>query len=202
MTTKYTIHESRRPLELDADTYDAIVSKAEEVDGKFGTQVQLTFSVPEYPEEVPVAWASANGGTLAKFYKWCTALLGGPPPIGSQVGLEDLVGKKCRIVVDEKETTDGKVVMAVTGVLKPKAAPKATEPKASVRKPLEPPADTPAPWEDELPTATDAPKSDDGHCVFCSAETASFLPDGRPVCEAHYSSLAEKEEVGQGALGV
>jgi hypothetical protein len=175
-TTTETLeaYQSGKILDCDPGVYPATVSDVETVDGEFGEQVRLTFTLDNDPDTSPYAWASRKLGTATKLWKWVTALRGTPPQIGERFALHDLIGLKCQVVIGAKKTKSGDEVLGVTDVLpaKRQKAPGVPHPLTSA------PAPTPAP-------------ADLADVCFCGSQVAAYSPTGQPLCERHAGELAD-----------
>ncbi len=55
--------------------------------------------------------------TKSKLYSWYSAILGREPAVGEDIDLNELVGRRCRIIVKNKATKRGGVASQVTDVL-------------------------------------------------------------------------------------
>ena len=177
------VHESGKGLSVEAGLYPAIVREIEPVDGQFGPQWRFTFSLDEYPEEEPWAWASANMGTKAKLYRWTGILLGRPLALEEKIARSDLVGKPCQLMIKEREV-DGENRRFVDDIMKPKGA---------VPRPLEsapPPTPAPVSLKEGIVNEPTPPET-----CFCGAPIASYSPTGEPLCDTHNDlTLIEPEE--------
>ena len=169
MSEGLVAYESRKPLNVEAGVYPAKVKAIEDIDGQYGRQWQFTFELDDYPDEEPVAWASAKLGTLSKLYRWATALLGQPPILNEKLLPENLVGLPCRLNVSEKPGDDGKVVSYVSDLL-PSLNVK-TAPKAKAAKP------------------------EGVHMVeetcFCGGAVYALDSKGRALCEKHAGEIQQ-----------
>ena len=87
-----TAHESTAGLTVEAGLYPAVVTAIEPVTGEFGDQWKFTFTLDEYPDEQPWAWATAKLGTKTKLFRWAGILLGRPLALGEQLARSDLIG--------------------------------------------------------------------------------------------------------------
>ena len=142
MTTEEALetYESGKGLEVEAGLYPGAVADVQAVDGQFGPQWRFEFSLDEYPDERPWAWASAKLGTKTKLYGWVGVLLGRALEIGERVTPSDLLGKRCQILIVERSDADGQTRRVVDNILKIKA----TAPPV-VADPDSPPEEQPAP---------------------------------------------------------
>jgi len=94
-------------------TYEAIYSGHQQKRTKYGSRYYYrhTFSINKEDKNVLIAIDSGlllKKGFVPKYntklFNIVTALLGKEPQSGENVYLEDLVGKKCKVAIDEKET--------------------------------------------------------------------------------------------------
>jgi len=131
------VHESGKGLTVEPGIYPATVKVVDDDEGKFGPQWRFTLGLDEYPEEEAWAWASANLGTKAKLHGWAGILLGRPLAIGEKISRSELVGKRCQVVIKEREDGDGGKSRYVDDIMKA---------KGTLPRPLESaPPPTPAP---------------------------------------------------------
>ena len=135
-------YESGKGLDVEPGLYPGTVVEVEPVDGTFGKQWRFAFSLDEYPDERPWAWASAKLGTKTKLFGWVGVLLGRPLEIGERIAPSDLVGLRCRVLIVESHSdSDGEPRRVVGNILREKAA----APVPAVADPDSPPEDQPAP---------------------------------------------------------
>ena len=156
-------YESAKPMNLEPGIYPATVGNIDEIDGKFGLQWRFEFSINDYPEEAPWAWATAKLGTKTKLYRWATALLGRPLAIGEKLVKAQLIGLPCNVIVKEapdieRESGVKRYVDDILGVKKAKAK-------------------------------TDTPLADK---CFCGKPVHSYSSTGAPLCEKHTAEAMQE----------
>jgi hypothetical protein len=104
---------------LEEGIYDAILDNVEDRDTKNGERLMWTFRIPSEEDATVTGWSSLSPSTRAKAYQWASAIMGEiDPRLGW--GPEDVVGGKCRIVLDTYEDSQGIEKNGVDKVLKPK----------------------------------------------------------------------------------
>lgn len=124
--------ESGEPLE--EGTYDAVLQGGALVTGKFGQQIRLDFELclPDGgTRRLPLyaAWFE-RPSPKSKLHGILTALRGGQPPAaGAPLRMGELVGAKCRVLVEHKTLADGRVVEKLTKVYPARAARPAPAPE-------------------------------------------------------------------------
>ena len=158
-------YESAKPMNLEPGIYPSSVGNIEEINGTFGLQWRFEFTINEYPDEAPWAWATAKLGTKTKLYKWASTLLGRPLAIGEKLTRAQLIGLPCNVIIKEVPDAerDSGFKRYVDDILAvKKAAGKAT---------------AAAPLEDKC---------------FCGKAMVAYAPDGKtPLCENHAKEAAE-----------
>lgn len=82
--------------------YEAVVSDVEEVEGQYGPQIRLRFDIGGGVSVL--GWANASLGPRSKLTKWVKGILGEVPDI---LDTADLVGRRCRILLDNVEGKNG-----------------------------------------------------------------------------------------------
>jgi len=170
------VHESGKGLSIEPGAYPGTVARIEPVTGEFGDQWQFAFTLDEYPDEEPWAWATAKLGTKTKLYRWAGILLGRPLALGEQLARSDLVGKCCQVLIAERPDRDGENRRVVTDILKPKGA---------LPRPLESaPPPTPAPASLKVGVVNEPTPPE---TCFCGAPIAAYSPTGEPLCTEHYA---------------
>ncbi|MCX7992042.1 MAG: hypothetical protein N2651_00075 [Fimbriimonadales bacterium] len=117
--------ESGEPL--DEGTYDAVLVGGALVTGKFGQQIRLDLELclPDGgTRRLPLyaAWFE-RPRPKSKLHGILTALRGQPPAAGAPVRMGELVGAKCRVLVEHKQLGDGRTVEKLTKVY-PQRAPR------------------------------------------------------------------------------
>lgn len=124
---KMTVTESSEFQEVEDGAYDAIIDKAEEVEGLYGMQFKFWFKLPAVGISV-TAFCSQSLGTKSKLYGWVTAILG-EVQIGQDLDIpEDLIGKSCRVLVSNEANKKGDLWPRITKVGPAKAKPTAKVP--------------------------------------------------------------------------
>jgi len=164
MTTETPLvaYESGNPMSLEPGIYPAKVGNIDEVDGQFGLQWRLEFSI-DNSEDAPWAWATAKLGTKTKLWRWSTALVGRPLAVGETLTRQQLIGLPCSVIIKERpdvEAADG-VRRYVDDILAGK--------KAAAKR-------------------TDAPLAD--RC-YCGKPVASYTANGTGLCEKHAAEASE-----------
>jgi len=99
--------------------YDAEVSGVRDQDGQHGPMVRIecmlcTDDEFENQRVSGIASKKLNEGT--KLGRWVAAILGHMPAVGEDVTVEDLLHKRCRVVIGHKTNTDGKVFANIVDV--------------------------------------------------------------------------------------
>jgi hypothetical protein len=79
-----------------------------------------SFRIPSEDDAIVDGWSSLSPSTRAKPYEWATAIMGEIDP-KTGWGPEDVIGSKCRVVLDTYEDSQGIEKNGVDKVLKPKA---------------------------------------------------------------------------------
>jgi hypothetical protein len=71
-------------------------------DGQYGPSIRWNFTAYVEGEATPVSGlSSTSGSSKSKASKWITAILGRQPEVGEKISFDDLVGKKCRVMVED-----------------------------------------------------------------------------------------------------
>lgn len=105
---------------LEEGVYDAVLDNVEDKDTKNGERLMWTFRIPSEDDATVTGWSSLSPSTKAKSYNWALAIMGEiDPKVGW--GPEDVVGGRCRVVLDTYEDAQGFEKNGVAKVLKPKA---------------------------------------------------------------------------------
>ena len=135
-------------------TYIAKLTQYGRTTGQFGPQVKFVFEVDDeenaYHGSELACWADmpkpegSDATPLMKLYKILDALMGEDPlqyfeRVGKPVAFRALVGRRCRIRVEEQPRRDGSVFSKVTGFTRlkkaiavvPASAPTARAPRAA-----------------------------------------------------------------------
>lgn len=117
--------EVREEKVLDDGAYAAECSDVVVKDTTFGERLMWTYYVPEEDAQV-VGFTSMSPSTRGNAYQWAAALMGSiDPKIGW--GPEDVIGKKCRILLETTEDTNGATRNKVVKVMPPGAQAKTEE---------------------------------------------------------------------------
>jgi hypothetical protein len=105
---------------LEEGIYDAALDNVEDKETKNGERLMWSFRIPSEDDAIVVGWSSLSPSTRAKPYEWATAIMGEIDP-KTGWGPEDVIGSKCRVVLDTYEDSQGIEKNGVDKVLKPKA---------------------------------------------------------------------------------
>jgi hypothetical protein len=105
---------------LEEGIYDAVLDNVEDKETKNGARLMWSFRIPSEDDAIVVGWSSLSPSTRAKPYEWATAIMGEIDP-KTGWGPEDVIGSKCRVVLDTYEDSQGIEKNGVDKVLKPKA---------------------------------------------------------------------------------
>ena len=106
---------------LEDGIYDAVLDDVVDKDTKNGERLMWTFRIPSEDDVVVTGWSSLSPSTKAKAYLWASAIMGEiDPKIGW--GPEDVIGGKCRVVLDTYVDSQGIEKNGVDKVLKPKTS--------------------------------------------------------------------------------
>lgn len=100
--------------------YDAEVSGVRDQEGQHGPMVRVEFTVStddEFDGHKVSGLASLKLSEGTKLGRWVAAILGHMPAVGEEITVEDLIRKRCRIVVGHKTNSDGKTFANVLDVL-------------------------------------------------------------------------------------
>jgi hypothetical protein len=106
---------------LEEGMYDAILDNVEDRDTKKGERLMWTFRIPSEDDATVTGWSSLSPSTRAKAYQWALALMGEIDPKRGW-GPEDVIGGKCRVVLDTYVDPQGIEKNGVDKVLKPKTS--------------------------------------------------------------------------------
>jgi hypothetical protein len=173
MTTSYEYRESGSFVECADGTYNAVVATVEETTSEFGATIKFVFrldGVQDNDGEAAELWGfcSAKLTSKAKLGRWASAILGRQLRIGERVSLGELVGKPCRVYV-ENVLRDGEMRPRIDKVLPavPVVAPAAPEAEST---------DSLAAFDDET-------------CVLCGSPVSKYLENGKAVCQQHAEVL-------------
>ena len=132
MSLRIEVTEAKSVIDIVAGVYQATVAKVEPADGTFGEQVKFTFGVDgqttEDSEPVELwGWCSQKLNPKSKLWRWTKVLSGQEPVKGVAYEVEDLVGKRCSLLIVREETDEG-VRCKVKDVLPPKKQTAAAPP--------------------------------------------------------------------------
>jgi hypothetical protein len=105
---------------LEEGIYNAVLDNVEDKETKNGERLMWSFRIPSEDDAIVVGWSSLSPSTRAKPYEWATAIMGEIDP-KTGWGPEDVIGSKCRVVLDTYEDSQGIEKNGVDKVLKPKA---------------------------------------------------------------------------------
>jgi len=100
--------------------YDAEVSGVRDMEGPHGPMVRIEFTLSandEWDERRVTGLASKKLSEDTKLGRWVAAILGRMPAVGDEVTAEDLIGKRCRVVITHKTNSIGKTFANVSKVL-------------------------------------------------------------------------------------
>ncbi len=134
---------------LDAGVYEAELANYEIVDGKFGKQRRVDFTIETEDEPTEIsAYINDKGGDfrpLSNGYKLIGALLDDDPihyadTHENMPGWKQLLGKRLRITVTEEKREDGSTFSKVTGYM-PLKKKETTRLRQALRDEYEPPLD-------------------------------------------------------------
>ena len=106
---------------LEEGIYDAILDNVEDRDTKNGERLMWTFRIPSEDDVQVVGWSSLSPSTRAKAYQWASTIMGEIDPKAGW-GPEDVIGGKCRVVLDTYVDSQGIEKNGVDKVLKPKTS--------------------------------------------------------------------------------
>ena len=104
--------ESKAPLELEAGVYKAKLVSIETADGQYGEQAKFVFELDGVTAEDGTpgrlwAWSSWKLTPSTKMHRWVMALGGERPVPRQQYNLSKLIGARCRLLIELKDTDDG-----------------------------------------------------------------------------------------------
>jgi hypothetical protein len=105
---------------LEEGIYDAVLDNVEDKETKNGARLMWSFRIPSEDDAIVVGWSSLSPSTRAKPYEWAAAIMGEIDP-KTGWGPEDVIGSKCRVVLDTYEDSQGIEKNGVDKILKPKA---------------------------------------------------------------------------------
>ncbi len=110
----------RKDEPLDDGSYQAVLKSIEKKETVYGERLMWLFSVPEHSAEV-AGFTSLSPSTQANAYLWAVAL---NPEIAVKKswGSEDVVGRKCTLVVETYEGEQGRKKNKVVRVKPPEGA--------------------------------------------------------------------------------
>lgn len=115
--------EAKSFISLENGAYPATITAIEPADGQYGPQVKFDFTLDNAKTEdgEPVVlwgWCSQKLNPRTKLFEWYTTVMGKAPVVGQAHKLSEMMGRKCRVVVEKEETDDGPRTR-VTGVWGP-----------------------------------------------------------------------------------
>ncbi|MCC6694858.1 MAG: hypothetical protein IT365_04415 [Candidatus Hydrogenedentes bacterium] len=102
--------------------YDAEVSGVRDQDGQHGPMVRVEFTLStdnEFDGQRVSGLASVKLSEGTKLGRWVSAILGHMPAVGEEITVEDLLSKRCRIVVVHKTDAKGLIHANVVDVSPP-----------------------------------------------------------------------------------
>ena len=99
--------------------YEATVVDLRTLEAQHGTVLRIDFSVVDEDGEVrQVSGIAAQRlSENTKLGRWVAAIIGRFPEVGDEVLDSDLIGRTCRVTVQHKTNSDGKVFANVTQVV-------------------------------------------------------------------------------------
>lgn len=105
-------------------------------DGEKRKVFQWTFEVDTKEETVEVQGLTnakvSTGINPSKAYRWICAILGRQLEVGEKIKVEDLIGKECLVIVEDRETRFG-TVSRVIDVKKAKKKKSSAETKKKIK---------------------------------------------------------------------
>jgi hypothetical protein len=115
---KMTFMSIRVDEVIEDGTYDAVLKSIEKNENRHGEYLHWRFTLPEHNAEVS-GFSSTSESTQAKAYKWAVAL---NSELASNVGWEpeDVVGRRCLVVVEAYEDDNSRERNKVVKVKPPK----------------------------------------------------------------------------------
>jgi len=104
-------------IPVGAGVYAAQIIAVEKVEGQFGPQVKVTFSLtePEHENHTLTGWCSEKYSPKSKLYKWAVAA--GLEPKKQGIMPNKLINRVVRIVVEENRKSDEEVYDKITTLL-------------------------------------------------------------------------------------
>lgn len=108
---KYTVQEAQAPEPIPVGVYQAKFTGFEEKEGgQFGTYVRLDFEITEGEykgtKRTQIASTKLTKGrtaeTTSKLFRAVSALMGRDPGQDEEISLNDLIGKDCQILVEDR----------------------------------------------------------------------------------------------------
>lgn len=135
---KLTVKKSEYKA-IDGGLYFADIEELEDVDGKYGPQLQFNLTIVggEQDGHTLRAWANPTLSTRSKLYRWLDQLkfeLG----LGATIDLDTLVGQRILIKVEKNERDDGSEYNKVTELMSTDVAQQLQQPAQQPEKEPEP----------------------------------------------------------------
>jgi hypothetical protein len=92
--------------------YKVQVTNIEDGSGDYGDYYAFELEITDGPQKGDVIKAFAKAklstfesGMQSKLFEWVTTLNGAEPKVGEDLDLDDLVGKKCQVLVKDNKVT-------------------------------------------------------------------------------------------------
>ncbi len=111
---KVVVKENEPPKPIPEGTYKAIVKSLDEKEGQFGEYVRLEFEISdgEYKGTLRTTVASkkfslSKTGRNSKLYDLLGGFFKDKIASGETLNLNEVIGKKCQILVENGKETDG-----------------------------------------------------------------------------------------------
>jgi hypothetical protein len=131
---------------LAAGEYLAEVASIEEVDGQFGPQLKISFTLlGEHEGAKLTGWCSKSFNTKSKLYEWTAAIFGKPISPEWDFDSDALLSRKVLLTVVKRAGTNGEEFSKIYSLAPVRSAPK---PKAVV---AAAPMLESDPWPDDVP---------------------------------------------------
>lgn len=91
--------------------YQAIISGVDQVEGEYGPQIRLRFTIlthdGEKTDEQISGYCSATWGPQTKLYQWAKAILKGKVSPGEDFDTDELLNRRCDIQVEHRQGRKG-----------------------------------------------------------------------------------------------
>lgn len=100
--------------------YDADVRDVRDQEGQHGPMVRIEFKLSpddEFDGYRTSGLASKKLTEATKLGRWVATILGQLPPVGEEITVDDLLGKRCRVVIAHKRNSEGKAFANVSDVV-------------------------------------------------------------------------------------